>query len=505
MEEKDRYSSTAQRSPAERTTAGRSSSASRSTSAGRSSSATRSTSAGRSSYSASGSSARSSAASRSSASSGASTAGRSSGSGGKKRKVKLKKRAYVVFVLLIVLIVLLVSAIAHANVRRRVQIEAGSPIPGIEAFVKRNADKYTLATDLSGLDTAVPQIKIVKIKGGLFPLSSRLIIKDTIAPVVTAEDRKGALGQELKPDDFITSCEDKTAVTFSFGKKPDFKSTAVQNVEITATDAGKNSTTVKVTLELLDDKEPPVIEGVKNRTVYIGETIAYKAGVTVTDNMDPEPRLSIDNTQVDLDKVGVYPVTYTATDFCGNSTQVSINLKVEEQPIGYKNIEKMNKKVDALLAKIIKPEMTDIEKLYAAFLWIREHIEYQNGHAQFDYVNEAIKCLDGKPGDCYTCACGFRAMAEAMGFEIKEVVGTYVNHHFWVMVKLDGKWYHVDAVPLYIRNYVGFLGIDSELDWFSTDVRPGYYNRVKEDYPKTPDTTPVHVEYKNGQYVLTYN
>ena len=63
----------------------------------------------------------------------------------------------------------------------------------------------------------------------------------------------------------------------------------------------------------------------------------------------------------------------------------------------------------------------------------------------------------------------------------------------------------MDAVPLYIRNYVGFLGTDSELDWFSTDVRPGYYNRVKEDYPKTPDTTPVHVEYKNGKYVLTYN
>lgn len=424
----------------------------------------------------------------------------------RKRKVKLKKRAYVVaFVLVVILAVLLISAISHINVRKRVVIEAGDPIPGIEAFVKRNPDKYTLATDLSGLDTTVPATKIVKIKGGLFPLTSRLIIKDTIPPVVTAEDRKGALGQELKPEDFITSCEDKTAVTFSYKSKPDFKSTAVQNVEITATDAGKNSATVKVKLELVDDTEPPVIEGVKNRTVYIGETIAYKAGVTVTDNMDPDPKLSIDNTQVDLDKVGIYPVTYTATDFCGNSASVSINLKVEEQPIGYKNIEKMNKKVDALLAKIITPEMTDIEKLYAAFLWIREHIEYQNGHAQFDYVNEAIKCLDGKPGDCYTCASGFRAMAEAMGFEIKEVVGTYVNHHYWVMVKLDGKWYHVDAVPLYIRNYVGFLGTDAELDWFSTDVRPGYYNRVKEDYPKTPDTTPVHVEYKNGKYVLTYN
>ena len=438
-----------------------------------------------------------------SAASRSTSAGSSSG-GRKKRKYKLRKRAYVAIVLLVVILALLVSAVAHINVRRKVVIEAGSPVPGIEAFVRRNADKYSLATDLSAVDTTVPQTKTVKIKGGTFPLKAKLIIKDSIAPVVEAQDIKGALGVELDPEKFIASCTDNTAVSFTYKNKPNFNSTELQNVEITATDAGKNSVTVRATLQLVDDTEAPVIEGVKNRTVYIGETIAYKAGVTVTDNIDPEPRLTIDNTQVDLDKVGVYPVTYTATDFCGNKTQVSINLKVEEQPIGYKNIEKMNKKVDALLAKIITPEMTDIEKLYAAFLWIREHIEYQNGHTQSDYVNEAIKCLDGKPGDCYTCACGFRAMAEAMGFEIKEVVGTYVNHHFWVMVKLDGKWYHVDAVPLYIRNYVGFLGTDAELEDFMK-LRPGYYNRVKEDYPTTPDTTPVHVEYKNGKYVLTYN
>ena len=66
----------------------------------------------------------------------------------RKRKVKLKKRAYVVaFVLVVILAVLLISAISHINVRKRVVIEAGDPIPGIEAFVKRNPDKYTLATD----------------------------------------------------------------------------------------------------------------------------------------------------------------------------------------------------------------------------------------------------------------------------------------------------------------------------------------------------------------------
>ena len=420
-----------------------------------------------------------------------------------KKKRRLRKRAYVVFALFIAIIAAIVVMIIHSNVRFSVTLEAGSPVPGVEAFVKKNPSKYKLETDLSGLDTTVPQSKLVKISGGLVPLGSRLIIKDSTAPVITAKEVRGALGRELMPEDFIESCEDATAVKYSFKTVPDFKSTARQDVEITAVDAGNNSVTVKTTMELVDDTEPPVIEGVKNRTVYIGETIAYKTGVTVTDNMDPSPKLTIDNSQVDLDAVGVYPVTYTATDFCGNSTQVSINLKVEEQPIGYENIEKMNQKVDALLAKIITPEMTDIEKLYAAFLWIREHITYQNAHAQFDYVNEAIKCLDGRPGDCYTCAAGFRAMAEAMGFETKDVVGTYVNHHYWVMIKVDGNWYHVDAVPLYIRNYVCFLGTDAELEEFMK-LRPGYYDRVREDYPETPADTPVHVEYKSGKYVLTY-
>ncbi|MBR5731228.1 MAG: transglutaminase domain-containing protein [Firmicutes bacterium] len=422
----------------------------------------------------------------------------------RKRKRRLKKRAYVVFAFLIILICAAVFFINHAGVRFKVMAEAGSPVPGIESFVTGDPSKYTLETDLSGVDMSRPGKTSVTISGRLFPCGSVLEVKDTIPPRGVVRDIQGALGIQVPAEDFFEEISDATAASASFKTAPDFSKAGVQSVALLLTDAAGNSSEYTASLELVDDREAPVIEGVKNRTVYIGETIAYKAGVTVTDNMDPDPKLTIDNSQVDLDKVGVYPVTYTARDFSGNTTKITINLKVEEQPIGYANIEKMNQKVDALLAQIITPDMTDIEKLYAAFIWIREHIDYQNAHAQFDYVNEAIKCLEGRPGDCYTCAAGFRAMAEAMGFETKDVVGTYVNHHYWVMVKLDGNWYHVDAVPLYIRSYVCFLGTDAELEEFMK-LRPGYYNRVKEDYPATPDTTPVHVEYKSGKYVLTYN
>ncbi|MBQ6670929.1 MAG: transglutaminase domain-containing protein [Firmicutes bacterium] len=421
----------------------------------------------------------------------------------RKKKVRLKKRAYVVFALLIILICAAVFFINHAGVRFSVTAEAGGPVPGLEAFVKGDPAKYTLATDLSKVDMNKPGKTGVTIKGSLFPCSSVLEVKDTIPPRGEVKDMRGAVGIEIPAESFFDEISDATNVTVSFKTAPNFKSAGTQSVELLLKDAAGNTSSYTASLELVDDREAPVIEGVKNRTVYIGETIAYKAGVTVTDNMDPEPKLTIDNSQVDLDKVGVYPVTYTATDFSGNMAKITINLKVEEQPIGYANIEKMNQKVDALLAQIIKPEMTDIEKLYACFIWIREHIDYQNAHAQFDYVNEAIKCLDGRPGDCYTCAAGFRALAEAMGFEIKDVVGTYANRHYWVMVKLGNDWYHVDAVPLYVRTYVCFLGTDAELDAFMK-LRPNYYNREKDKYPATPKDTPVHVEYKNGKYVLTY-
>ena len=83
---------------------------------------------------------------------------------------------------------------------------------------------------------------------------------------------------------------------------------------------------------VVNDTKAPVIEGAKDLEVYTDSTVSYKAGVTVTDDMDTKPALTIDNSKVNLSKPGVYEVVYTATDASGNSTSVTIKLTVKAKP-----------------------------------------------------------------------------------------------------------------------------------------------------------------------------
>ena len=66
-------------------------------------------------------------------------------------------------------------------------------------------------------------------------------------------------------------------------------------------------------------------------TVAKGGKADYNSGVTVTDNRDPKPKLEIDNSKVNLDKLGTYKVKYIATDRSGNKTKKERTIKVVEK------------------------------------------------------------------------------------------------------------------------------------------------------------------------------
>ncbi|MBR5731229.1 MAG: DUF5011 domain-containing protein [Firmicutes bacterium] len=418
--------------------------------------------------------------------------------GGPKAKRLRVLAAVLVFVLLAALVLGIVI-----NVRPSVKMEAGSVPPRIEAFVRYNAKNYSFISDLSALDSTRPGPVAVRISGSLFNYTSELIIEDTVPPEGSTRSVLWPMGKELTADEFIGKTQDVTAVSVSFSKEPDLSSAGEKDVEILLEDEGGNRTVLNAKLTLVDDKEPPRIEGVRNRTLYVGENIAYKEGVTVTDDYDPSPRLTIDNSQVDLDKVGTYPVTYTATDFAGNSTVLSINLKVDAVPYGYDHIEDLYALTDEILAKIITDDMTDIEKLFAMFKWIRTNVAFMDTNLdRLDYVNEAIRCLKGRPSECYACAAGFMALAERAGFEtmIVKRYRTYVKH-YWNLVKVDGNWYHFDTTPQLARTYICFMATDDEVAAFQSYER-NYYRFNRDDYPATPKTSPASVEYRGGQFYL---
>lgn len=152
-----------------------------------------------------------------------------------------------------------------------------------------------------------------------------------------------------------------------------------------------------------------------------------------------------------------------------------------------------NAAADAIIQKIIKPGQTDYEKVKAIHDYIvlntAYNIEgYNNNniddlsYLSYGVLNRGVAVCDG-----YTRA--FNQLMESVGIESHYVFG-YVNgngRHSWNLVKLDGKYYHVDATwddPTpnregFVRhNY--FLITDDEIK------KNHAFNEV--DYPKSAET-----------------
>ncbi|MBP0726354.1 transglutaminase domain-containing protein [Bacillus sp. RG28] len=89
------------------------------------------------------------------------------------------------------------------------------------------------------------------------------------------------------------------------------------------------------------DTEPPIIKGAHDLTVFVGDTVSYGTGITVTDNTDKQVELKIDSSAVNLNKVGHYQVVYSATDLSGNKTSISITIyvKADTEPPKIKGVQ----------------------------------------------------------------------------------------------------------------------------------------------------------------------
>ena len=421
-----------------------------------------------------------------------------------------KKRRKRLIILLTPIVIFFLAAGAYMiyrfyeNIRPGVTLEAGSPNPTLDDFLYEHREHTTCDTDLAGLDMRKPGEHTIGFSWGFLHTSSKLIIRDTVAPVGETKDLMVKVGENLNVDDFLVSAEDVTDLSMKFSVEPDCSKEGVQNVSITLEDAGGNVSVLPAKLTVYDEKNVPIIKGAEDRTIYVGDTISYRSGITIVDALDENPTLEIDNSSVNMDVPGVYTVTYKATDMCGRSSSVSVKVHVEEKPANYQDIQVLNTKADELLKGLINDRMSDIDKAFAIFRWTRLQIPWIAVGSHDNDVDQAIMGLEGNSGDCYVHALVCKILLERVGFlvlmiEKKTVTGT----HYWLKVNLDGSWYNMDPSPIYIRNFVPFLATDNELQVESTKYRPNLYALEDDPYPPSPNTSPVSVVFKDGDYVLT--
>lgn len=104
---------------------------------------------------------------------------------------------------------------------------------------------------------------------------------------------------------------------------------------IVVTDNAGNETKVPVKISVIN---PPAINGVTDKTVTVGDTIDYMAGVTATDGKgaDITSSVQVDSSAINTGAAGTYQVAYKVTDangYIGSATSnVTVNEKPKEEP-----------------------------------------------------------------------------------------------------------------------------------------------------------------------------
>ncbi len=412
--------------------------------------------------------------------------------------------------------------VPEAPVIDSVVIEAGSELPGAQAFLKEGREDLTTyyLSSVSSIDTTVCGIYPLEIQCGDSTYDVEIIVRDTVPPSGVTKNVTVPKGTEVKPEDFIASVDDITNVEIAFAAPVDTSVGGTREVSILLRDGGGNETVLSALLTVDVDEVPPVIEAIAYREIFAGDTISYREGLSVSDDRGGEVSVSIDSSGVNLKVPGTYQVIYTATDESGNTSTFTATIVVRdpselETPEGKYSEAAMHKKFRELLPKVIDSSMNDIEKLYAIWTYVSEHISYVSHSDKDSYVREAIRGLDEGTGDCFTYYAAMKAFMEEAGFEtisVQRINGS--TQHFWSLVKVNGEWYHIDACPraeVRLRYWYCFLRTDEELlgfgSWEGQEVfdKVNYYYQFDTTlYPKSATTNiaEAHVNWDTGEIEL---
>ena len=155
----------------------------------------------------------------------------------------------------------------------RLSIEAGEAVPPLTAFLPTDTMTGRFVTDVTTVDTAVPGVHIIEVEAQGQVYETALTVTDTVPPVCSFVNTIPYVrtGQALAPESLVGSASDVSALTYGFDPAPDWQKQGYQQLTVTVTDAGGNTTKGQVTV-LISDLQPLVWEA--SRRSVAGPTVA---------------------------------------------------------------------------------------------------------------------------------------------------------------------------------------------------------------------------------------
>ncbi len=256
-------------------------------------------------------------------------------------------------------------------------------------------------------------------------------VVDTRPPELKLKDISVYEGEEVTVDSFVESCFDVSGdVSLRLITEPDVNTLGIQTMTIEATDIHGNTVTSTATLAVVLDKTPPKIQGLKTLRVAKNSEPDYLAGVSAKDDKGVACKVTCDSSGVDLTKTGTYYVTYTAKDKSGNTATAKRTVVVEHDQAD----------TDALAASIAAELPSDPEAIRD---YVRDTIRYNHNSGGDDPVWYGF---NNRVGDCLVHALCLQSLLTIKGYET-QLIWVTDRSHYWLIIKLDGVWRHIDATP----------------------------------------------------------
>ena len=413
---------------------------------------------------------------------------------GKKKAIKGLRIVRICIAVLFCVVAIAAAALAAAGdfytkpLITDVTIEAGSSF-SIDDFFEKTPEDARFITDVSGIDTKIPAVYGLKVGfDKYFNQEVRLTIQDTTAPTGKAVKQEFFT---VDPFPAVEKCVSDlydlngiAEIKFRDGI-PDISAGGDFVVPVVVTDPYQNSTTIDVPMHVTKDSTPPVITGLKdNQMVRSGDEIDFRAGITVTDDYDPEPVLTIDASKFNYKKPGKYTVYYKATDRSGNVTEAKITLEVWQSSASDLKTKEAYKYADQILKKIKKGK-NNAEYAKNIYKWVCRNLVYlgRAGHPTFEKA--ALAGFKDRKGNCWVMCCCYKVLLDRAN--IPNLIVSRANskvtrsNHYWNLIYVDKGWYHCDCTPL----YPFFMKIDSQLDDFHTFESKLYPKRATKKAKST--------------------
>ncbi|MCL1858172.1 MAG: DUF5011 domain-containing protein [Oscillospiraceae bacterium] len=307
-----------------------------------------------------------------------------------------------------------------------------------------NKDLYLIINQKNDIGLLGPGAYPVKFELNNYTAESVLKIQDTTPPKASVKNCRTYKNKPVPATDFVYNIRDFSPVTVKYKTQPDFSVPGSQNAYIVLEDAYGNITEYIAQLTIIEDTTPPVISGDLNKSVVVGGTIAYRAGITVTDDYDPNVQLVVDSSQVNLNKAGTYTVIYSAKDESGNKTEIKGTITVMAIEMAL-----VNEMADDILSKITDGSMSKYDKAKAIFYWVHGKMKYSASVSPREIAQAAYNCFTKGSGDCYTYMAASQVLLTRAGIQnqMAQRIPEAATQHYWNIINTGGGWYHFDVCP----------------------------------------------------------